>query len=92
MEKGAITMNDKLLIWALADREFAQVLLFVKVCLCGYIQNLFALGQYDVKSYLCEKCFCPIGCTSQHCKHITESQSQSLEMQSDFILSPFHLI
>lgn len=25
---------------------------------------------------------CPIGCTSQHCKYNTESQSQSLEMQS----------
>lgn len=34
MQEGAITMNDKLLIWALADREFAQVLLFVKVCVC----------------------------------------------------------
>lgn len=32
VEKGAITMNDKLLTWAQADREFAQVLLFVKVC------------------------------------------------------------
>lgn len=29
VEKGAITMDDKLLIWAQADREFAQVLLFV---------------------------------------------------------------
>ncbi len=31
MEKGAITMKDKLLIWAQTDGEFAQVLLFVKV-------------------------------------------------------------
>ncbi len=56
VEKGAITMNDKLLIWAQADREFAQVLLFVKVCVRICVQNLFALGQYD-KSYPCDKCF-----------------------------------
>lgn len=34
VEKGAIIMNDKLLIWAQADREFAQVLLIVKVRVC----------------------------------------------------------
>lgn len=32
VEKEAITMAAQLLIWAQADREFAQVLLFVQVC------------------------------------------------------------
>lgn len=56
VEKGAITMNDKLLIWSQADGEFAQVLLFVKVYACKCVPNVFALGQYD-KSHPCEKCF-----------------------------------
>lgn len=32
VEKEAITMEGQLLIWAQADREFAQVLFFVQVC------------------------------------------------------------
>lgn len=76
-------MNDKLFIWAQGDREFAQVLLFVKVCafafrICLHWDNM--TSRIHARNVLCLT-----GCTSQHCKYNTESQSRSRRMQSDFI-------
>lgn len=83
-------MNDKLFIWAQGDREFAQVLLFVKVCafafrICLHWDNM--TSRIHARNVLCLT-----GCTSQHCKYNTESQSRSRRMQSDFIPFPFCLL
>lgn len=83
-------MNDKLFIWAQGDREFAQVLLFVKVCafafrICLHWDNM--TSRIHARNVLCLT-----GCTSQHCKYNTKSQSRSRRMQSDFIPFPFCLL
>lgn len=68
-------------MWASADREFAQVLLFVSVCvrvtfrICLHLDNM--TSHIHVRNV-----WCATGCTFQRCEYNTESQSLSLEMQS----------
>lgn len=50
-------MNNKLLIWAQADREFAQVLLFVKVCASAF-RICLLWDNMTSQIFLC-----PLGCT-----------------------------
>lgn len=45
MEKGAITLNDKLSVCDQADGEFGQVLLFV-VCVCVCLSSEFVYTKY----------------------------------------------